>query len=110
MLLAHKVLPHRAEPAEQAPRAQPEIQEIRVQLVLWDIEGLKVSAETLQILVPREPQVERGKRVKPEPLATQEIQVEPVLQVERVQLEQEVPPEIRATPETQVQAEPVQPA
>ena len=110
MLLAHKVLLHRAEPAEQAPRAQQEIQEIRVQPVLWDIAVLKVSAETLQILVPPAPRVEPGEPVKPEPLATRETQVEPVLQVERVQLEQEVPPEPRATPEARVQPEPVQPA
>jgi len=81
-----------------------------VQPVLWDIEGLKVSAETLQILVPPAPRVERGEPVKLEPLATRETQAEPVLQVERVQLEREVPPEPQATPEARVQPEPVQPA
>ncbi len=110
MLLAHKVLLHRAEPDQLELRAQQETREIRVQPVLWDIAVLKVSAETLQILVPPEPRVEQGKPAKPEPLATRETQVQPVLQVERVQLEQEVPPEPRATPETRVQPEPVQPA
>lgn len=110
MLPAHKVLPHRAEPAQLELRAQSEIREIRVQPVLWDIGELKESAETLQIQVPPAPRVERGKPVKLEPLATREILVQPVLQVERVQLEQEAPPEIRATPETRVQPEPVQPA
>ena len=110
MLPAHKVLPHRAEPAEQEQRAQQEIREIRVQPVLWDIEELKVSAETLQIQEPPEPRVERVKPAKQEPLATREIQVELVSRVERAQLEQEAPPEIQATLETQVQPEPVQPA
>ena len=110
MLLAHKVLPHRAEPAEQEQRGQQEIREIRVQPVLWDIAGLKESAETLLTLVPPAPRVERGKPAKQEPLATREIQVQLVSQVERAQLEQEAPPEIRATLETRVQPEPVQPA
>ena len=110
MLPAHKVLLHRAEPGQLELRVQQEIREIRVQPVLWDIVELKVSAETPQILVPPAPRVERVKPAKLEPLATQEIRAQPVLQVERVQQEQEVPPEIRATPETQVQAEPVQPA
>jgi len=108
VLPAHKVLPHRAEPAEQEQRGQQEIREIRVQPVLWDIEELKVSAETLQILVPPEPRVERGKPAKLEPLATREIQVELVSRVERAQLEQEAPPEIQATLEARVQPEPVQ--
>ena len=110
MLPAHKVLPHRAEPAEQEQRAQQEIREIRVQPVLWDIVELKVSAETLLTLVPPAPRVERGKLGKQEPLVTREIQVELVSRVERAQLEQEAPPEIRAIPEARVQPEPVQPA
>ena len=110
MLPAHKVLSHRAEPAQLELRVQPEIREIQAEPVLWDIAVLKESAETPQILVPPEARVERGKPAKLEPLATREIQVEPVLQVEQVQLEQEAPPEIRVTLEARVQPEPVQPA
>ena len=110
MLPAHKVLLHRAEPGQLELRVQQEIREIRVQPVLWDIVELKVSAETPQILVPPAPQVELGKPAKPANLETPETQVQPVLQVEQAQPEREAPLEILETQETQVQAEPVQPA
>lgn len=108
MLLAHKVLLHRVELAEQEPLDQQEIPETQVQRALWDIAVLKEFAATQQILVTLEERVLRVEPAKPEPLETLEIRVQLVLRVEPVELVPEAQLVIQATPEIQVQHEPVQ--
>jgi hypothetical protein len=108
VLLAHKVLLHRVELAEQEPLDQQEIPETQVQRALWDIAVLKEFAATQQILVTLEERVLRVEPAKPEPLETLEIRVQLVLRVEPVELVPEAQLVIQATPEIQVQHEPVQ--
>jgi hypothetical protein len=84
VLLAHKVLLHRVELAEQEPLDQQEIPETQVQRALWDIAVLKEFAATQQILATLEERVLQVEPAKPEPLETLEIRVQLVLQVEPV--------------------------